>query len=940
MRACPRLHGARVAALVATFALAASLVSAATVTGRVRDASSSSYLLGATVTLRELNRDTATGTDGAFTFHDVPNGTYTLVATSLGYGEKAETVSISATGARAVEFALAADVLQLGAFVVEGAREGQARALQQKRTENMIMDTVAADAVGKFPDGNAAEALRRVPGVSLEIDQSEGRFVVIRGLDASLNNVTLNGQQVGSPAEQGRRGLSMDSVPADLISRLEVIKAVTPDRDHNSIGGTVNIVTQSAFDRAEPFAFGSLSLGYNDFAGEWGWRGASATAGRVFGADRTWGVIGGFSYSSREYASQTSDALDYTQVGGFFRPQTQESFDYEIERTRIGANAALEYRPQDGHQLYFRVNFNEFTDEEGRQKTGYNFALGTLTAQTATSGTYSQGRATKEFRDYKQKHLINAFSIGGKHELPGDFQLEWKAGDSTGERDTPRRVDWEFRSAAGAFPNSYVLGGPTPIITPNAAFYNPASYPFRRVRSREDLEREEIFTAQVDLRRPVKFGDVTGFLKAGGKRVRSEKTQDRTNVNYNLAAGAANLFTLADGGQAGPEPAGFMRGRYRLGPTTNLAAMNAYFRANPTRFLFDAASTLNNSISADFDAEEEITSGYGMASLNLTPQLAVVGGLRVERTEAYYAGNELLSRAGVFTGFNRIVIPRSYTQALPGLHLNWRPNKQVALRAAFTNTYGRTNYTDLAPRNVLDDIDLGGGVFEGSLSSGNPRLSPFESRNLDVSAEYYLPSAGIVSVGLFRKDIENPVYRRAFTLANTVYNGRTYQRLAVSRPENAGDARVSGVEFNYQQFFPKLPGALSGLGLGFNYTRTNSSVTVFGRTDVLPFFKQSDEIGNIALLYEKYGIEARVAVSFNSAYLEAVGTTRNEDEYTDRRRPIDVKVSYRINRQLRVFVDVLNANKEPLRSYQGEPGRPSGYEIYSWNANIGVNWRL
>jgi TonB-dependent receptor len=702
----------------------------------------------------------------------------------------------------------------------------------------------------------------------------------------------------------------------------------------------VNIVTQSAFDRAEPFAFGSLSLGYNDFSGDWGWRGASATAGRVFGAERTWGVIAGFSYSSREYASQTSDAIDWSAVNGIFRPQTQESFDYEIERTRLGANLGFEYRPRDGQQFYVRYNFNEFTDEEGRQKTGYNFALGTLTAQTATSGAYSQGRATKEFRDYKQKHLIDAISVGGKHDLPGEFQLEWKLGDSTGERDTPRRVDWEFRSAAGAFPNTYVLGGPTPIVTPNAAYYNPASYPFRRVRFRTDLEREEIFTAQADLRRPVKFGDATGFLKAGGKLIRSRKTQDRGNVNYNLAGGAANLFTLADGGQAGPEPADFMRGRYRLGPTTNLAAMQAYYRANPGRFAFDAATTLNNSIVADFDAEEEIASAYGMASLNLTPQLTLVGGLRVERTEAYYAGNELLSRAGVFTGFNRVVIPRRYTQALPGLHLNWRPNKQVALRAAWTNTYGRANYTELAPRNVLDDIDLGGGVFEGSLSSGNPRLAPFESRNLDVSAEYYLPSAGIVSVGLFRKDIANPVYRRSFTLNNTVYNGRTYQRLGVSRPENAGDARVSGIELNYQQFFPKLPGALGGLGLGFNYTRTRSSVTVFGRSDTLPFFKQADEIGNLALLYEKYGLEARVAWSFNGSYLEAVGTDRNSDEYTDSRRPLDLKVSYRINRRLRVFADFLNVTKEPLRTFTGEPGRPSGYEIYSWNANVGLNWRL
>lgn len=917
-----------------------SLTAAATLTGRVRDANTNSTLLGATISLKEIERETTSTAGGEFTLPNVPPGNYTVQVSYLGYRDLARAVTVRDGDNAALDLEVSADVVQLGRMVVEGSRDGQARALQQKRTENMIMDAVAADAVGKFPDGNAAEALRRVPGVSLEIDQSEGRFVVIRGVDAALNNVTLNGQNVGSPAEQGRRGLSMDSVPADLIARLEVVKAVTPDRDHNAIGGSVNIVTQSAFDRAEPFAFGSFSAGYNDFAERWGWQAASVTAGRVLDKDRRWAVIGGVSYSRRKYSSQTSDALDWSAVNGLYRPQTQESFDYDIERTRLGANAALEYRPREGQQFYARYNYNEFTDEEGRQKTGFNFALGTLTGQTATGGTYSQGRSTKEFRDYKQNHLIDALAVGGKNDLGSDLLLEWRLGMSKAERETPRRVDWEFRSAANAFPNTYLLGGETPVITPNAAFYVPASFPFRRARFRRDNENEEVKSAQVDLRRTAQVGSISGFWKVGAKYVKSEKFQDRSNLNYNLAAGAANVFTLGDSGLAGAEPSNYLRGRYRLGPTINLPALQSYFKSNPARFTFDAATSDDNSLSADYDATEEVSSVYGMLSANVTPHFTVVGGVRVEDTDARYAANELNTRAGVSQGYSRVNLTKGYTQVLPGLHLNWRPTREVALRAAWTNTYGRTNYTDLAPRNILDTIDLGGGVFEGSLSSGNTALKPFESMNFDVAAEYYLKSAGIASIGLFRKRIENPVYRRSYTLFNTTYNGRTYSRLAITRPENAGTGKINGLELNYQQFFNRLPGALSGLGVNFNYTVTDSSVTVFGRSDELPFFKQSDEIGNIALLFEKYGIEARVALSFNAKYLESVGAARDTDEYTDRRRPIDVKISYRINPRLRVFVDCLNVNKEPLRTFTGEPGHPSGYEIYSWNANVGVNWRL
>lgn len=860
---------------------------------------------------------TADARSGAFTVTSDPNGGRAAPSPASARPENEE-------------------VVQLEKFVVEGERAGQARALKQKRESDNIMDAVSADAVGKFPDGNAAEALRRVPGISLEIDQSEGRFVVIRGVDSQLNNVTLNGQILASPAEQGRRGLSMDSVPAELISRLEVAKAVTPDMDHNAIGGAVNIVTQSVFDRPEGYLFGSVSAGYGKFNEKWGWWGASANYGRLLGAEKKWGVTAGFSYSFRNYASQTSDALNWTLRNGNYVPGTQESFDYDIERTRLGLNVALEHRPREGHELFFRINYNEFTDDEGRQKTGYEFALGTLSNQTATSGNFSQGRATKEFRDYKQNHLIDAYTFGGKHQLGGDYKLEWQIGMSDAERETPRRVDWEFRSAASAFPNSYVLGsGPIPIITPNAAFYDPASYPFRRARFRTDDEREDIYSLQADLRREIELFGRPAYWKAGMKYFDSEKHQDRQNLNYNLASGAANLFTLAQTGLAGAEPAGFMEGRYRYGPTINLPALQQFFRDNPTRFVFDSNSSNSNSLDADFDAGEEVTSGYLMAGLQPTANSTLIAGLRVERTEAYYAALE--RRNGIYS---RLSIPKSYTQAMPGLHFTWRPDDRWVVRAAWTNTYGRAAYTSLAPRNVLDDIDLGGGVFQGSLSSGNPALEPYESTNFDLSLEYYLKNNGLVSVGVFHKRIDNPVYQNAYTLNNTTYGGRNYSTLGISRPENANEGEITGVEFNWQQVFTFLPAPFDGLGLNVNYTIVDSSVTIFGRPDELPFFKQSDSLGNIALVYEKHGFEARLAYSFNGDYLEEVGTSAANDGYTDRRRVWDAKLSYRINSRFRIYGEFTNLGEEPLRTYSGVPGRSSGYEIYAWNANFGLNWSL
>ncbi|MBM3854668.1 MAG: hypothetical protein FJ399_16205, partial [Verrucomicrobia bacterium] len=650
---------------------------AASVSGRVRDANANAFLLGATVTIRELDRTTTTGPGGEYSFGDVPAGTYQLIVSHLGGSDFTQSVTVAATGDTRADLAVASDVVKLGAFVVEGSREGQLRALQQKRMALDIMDAVAADAMGKFPDGNAAEALRRVPGVSMEIDQDEGRYVVVRGIDSALNNVTLNNQVLGTPSEQGNRGVAMDSVPADLVARLEVSKAVTPDKDGTAIGGSINIVTQSAFDRPDGFFFGSVSGNYDDFRNRTA-PAASLTFGRVLGADGRWGIVAGASYSLKIYKSQTSDNLGWSLTNGFWMPSTQESFDYDIMRSRLGVNVALQFRPAAKQELALRVNHNIFTDHEMRQQASFEFKLGTLSNQTALTGTNSGGRSTREFRAYNQTGTIDALALEGKHTLATVYNLTWQVGASRGERDVPKRDDWEFRSGTNAFPNSYNLAGESNLVTPNAAFYDPASYPFRRVRFRHDLEREDVLSAQADLKREASFGSMRGFWKAGTKFVRREKADDRENSNYTLAGTA---FTLAEPGLAGTEPANYFNGRYRFGPTINLAANEAFFRANPNRFTRDVIGSLNNSIAGDFDAREEVFAAYGMASVDLSRTWKLLVGARWEDTQADYGANQLNTVGGTFSGvYRRVTGSSSYSNFMPGLHLAWRPNKKLVAR--------------------------------------------------------------------------------------------------------------------------------------------------------------------------------------------------------------------------------------------------------------------
>ncbi len=237
----------RVIALVATFAILHTPVSAqpqATLSGQVTDAQGGA-LPGAVVVALHLptgaTLEATTGPDGRFSLSGVrPGGPYRITVNMAGF----------ATQERRDVFATVGDTTRVdfelplaGVNELVSVTAGTALARDEKRSAPSIMDVVSADSVGRFPDANAAEALRRIPGVSMEIDQGEGRFVVVRGIDASLNNVTLNGQVIGTPAEFGTRGVSMDAVPADLISRLEVVKAVRPDMDANAIGASINIAT-------------------------------------------------------------------------------------------------------------------------------------------------------------------------------------------------------------------------------------------------------------------------------------------------------------------------------------------------------------------------------------------------------------------------------------------------------------------------------------------------------------------------------------------------------------------------------------------------------------------------------------------------------------------------------------------------------------------------
>ena len=402
-------------ASVAVF-LQVGAASAGEIIGRVTDTETGRPLPNASVRIQGTDRSSVADRSGHFRILDVPAGSYTIEVSSVGFNAGLQAVVVPETGAVTQAIALAAGGLE--EITVTGFRLSQATSLQDKKAAAVIKDSITADDAGKLPDQNAAEALQRLPGVSTTVDQGEGRYVTIRGIDPGLNNVTLDNQILATPEGNTRR-IALDTVPANLLSKLEVVKTVTPDMDGNSIGGSINIVTPSAFDDPDGhFGNATLEYGYYDLNGENPY-GGSLAWGQMFGADDRWGIVLSGSYSEREYASHNLQGGDPWEEAedDFLIPDELVLRDYTIERIRSGVVANLEFRPNDAVKLYFRNLYNEFEDTELQPETIYAYREGDLIDFTPTSGTFTEGEGSREIQSRLEKQSIQTSTLGGDYEF-------------------------------------------------------------------------------------------------------------------------------------------------------------------------------------------------------------------------------------------------------------------------------------------------------------------------------------------------------------------------------------------------------------------------------------------------------------------------------------------------------------------------------------------
>ncbi len=912
--------------VVCVTTLSAQTPATGSLAGRVTDSATSLPLGGARVTVTGTALETYTNSAGDYVLLNVPAGAQALVISYVGYPNERVTATITAGQTARADAAFGTGAIEMDRFVIEGSLVGTARAINEQRGADTLTNIVAADEIGNFADQNVAEALQRVPGVSLYRDQGEGRYIVLRGLNYNYTNVKVNGASFAG-ADLGERATALDVVPTDMLASIEITKVATPDLDGEGLGGQVNVKTKSPFD--DPgFKLSLDAQGqYAELDGIYSKK-FNLTLSDT-SDDGKWGYLIAPTWQEREFGSHNVEMGDWREATSpsgskHLTIDELEFREYEILRTRYGAAGAIEFKPNETDLYYLRATYSRFSDEELRHLSLIPFVEGTgITALNDTSATITGVRRyARRLRIREKDQEVFAAVLGGERRI-GSWLVEGHLGYTIGEERRPDELVARFRRNTRDQTFTYSFADPYNLQLTQlagASLTDPANYNFQRVDLANEAGEENELDAALDLRRDLDTVN-PAYLKAGA-RFRAKEKNSEAEV-YELT-GAPASFTFAN--VAG----GLSNYPYLKVPLIDAEKVKQAFYSN--RAAFTGVRVFEDSETDDWDLNEDVLAAYAMGSMTFG-KTNVIAGARVERTKFDTTGKELDLADETST---RVSSSRSYTNWLPGIYFRHDLNDRLVLRASWSNSLARPNFGDIAYRTRINEDD-------GEIFIGNPNLETLESTNWDASAEYYLPSLGLVSATVFLKEIENFSYEITIPggdpVASRGYDLTTFR--------NGSKGEIRGVELAYQQQFSFLPAPFDGLGLQANVTFSDSEATYPTRPgEEVRFIGQSDQIANLGISYEKSGFFARLALNTRSERLredEPLGGDVLEDFWVDDFAQLDLSLRYRFSDRWTVYADLINLTDEPFRVFRktpGRPDRPGQIEEYGISANFGVKFDL
>jgi len=883
--------------------------------GRVVDGDTGIALDGVVVTIPEADLRTVTRRGGEYLFDALASGSYTLQFDYLGFESETRQVTVQNGAELREDVRLRQPLAELEGIRVSAEAIGQARALNFQKNSSAYANVIASDAIGEFPDQNAAEALSRLPGVSVERDQGEGRFVIVRGIDPNLNSVSIDGVKLASPSA-GERATLLDTIPSDNLQQVEVYKTTLPSQPGDSVGGYINIKSPSAFDDEGTIARLALQGNYSELVDEWKGK-VSGAFGTTF-ADDAVGLMVSASFDEREFGSDNNESDPWSVEDGEdgssgYVSEAMELREYDLARERIGVTANLEFKPAERQYYFLRGSWNDFEDTEIRHAGVIETE--TFSAIGDDSFEALDTEVVREFKDRTESMRVIAFSAGGENRF-GNLDVDYKASFSTAEEDTPfdfeaiyeleDEVDLLVGDTRSSVLDFTQIGGPD--------WQDPSLYEFDEVELENQLVEEDDVSFEANFSYDFD-SEVASELNFGFLYRDKEKT------------GELEVFKSDDNPAEADTLENFLFENQRDPFNHNLPLvsprMTSFFLENRDAFAMERDEV--DSAIEDFVSNEDVFAAYLEGRFNLGAW-ELIAGFRVEDTDFETSGfqfdeeTETISSA---TGEN------SYTDFLPGIHLKRAFGENTVLRFSWNNTISRPVFEQTIPFAEIDNDEV---------EVGNPDLDSLESSNFDVSVERYIGGLGLVSAAVFYKDVENFIFEQTlFEDFGDIENAE------VTTFRNGPSGDILGLELTAQRQLDFLPGPLDGLGVYANFTFVDSEADALPAEEgdplrEIPFVKQSDTVGNVALTYEKAGFFLRVAGTWRDEYLDEVGESIDDDRFVDDHFQLDVSARYEVVQGVSFFANFINLNDEPFEARFKGSGRLSQFEAYDWSANAGVKW--
>ena len=910
------------------------------VAGRVID-SSGAILQGAQIELEPKGLTLASDSQGEFGYPDLTAGSYKIKVSYVGF-EPAH-LDVVCTAGEILHIDAKMQVASAAQEVIVTAERahGETEAINRTRMADNILQVLPAEVITSLPNANVADALGRLPSVTLERIEGEGVYIQVRGTEPRLTNVTIDGISTPSP-EPTVRQIRLDVIPADLVESVEINKTLAPNLDGDGIGGSVNLKTKTAgeFPTVTLFGIG----GYDPILGGRKNSQFGGTLGHRFGHEKKLGILFGGTY---DYNGRGIDNLQpaIDPASTFSAPIYDNNTirEYRYYRNRWGFAGTADYKLGQFSNIYLKALYSNLQD--------YGDKWYYEPQATSTPKFYTSSK--------RPDASITSSSLGGRKQFTSSL-LTWEVSAARSyELDSAGNPKADFSWIGTKLTCGYSAAAQTDPLVPhfgngcdaaNSPLQVASNWGFKDITTSSGLSAELNLTASASYSINYHVGSHFGIVEFGGKIRNGHKYQNATENVYDGWNAASYPMTqfLNSFSSSNYLNNDYFGGHY--GPVSDFNKLQTYTLANLGNFL-DGYKTAADTYPNLFDIVERISAGYIMNSMDFG-KWHIVAGIRFEATQMNTLGyNVTLYAAGSpncanATGCGVPVPARnnpSYVDPLPSVSARYALTPNSAVRLVYARGLSRPDGYQLVPYVTEDDS-----TNPYTVAIGNPKLKPAHANDYDVLYEHYLNPVGLIQAGFFYKQLSDELISTSYLASSGLYQGDL-----VSQWINSGNAHLYGFEISYQQRLSMLPGVLAGLGMFGNYSWTYSRIdSIPGRPDSPALQRQAPNTWNISPTYDRGRLSMRVGLSYNGAsiYQYEYQTSSDVsglgphgptgDVYTLPHLQLDAQASIRIGHGLSATLSGLNLTDEVFGYYTGSPIFVNQREWYKPTYAAGLRYSL